>query len=425
MEAYKGRYTGPQIDALLDQVSELAPAAVKDYELYGFKKCVLDQGPFSRIIYMEDNKNFTPASMDYRTGQFNYGDWASAFFMQIKPVMLGYDGKVKEELDPNNYKKKKDGSVSSNIDPSFAGNCMIGFPTVWVKRKQYGIWQYTWICSKQLDEDFHAYAHTNSNGDIIPYFYYPAYNGSVISDVMRSISNAAPTVNTTVTQEVAYAVANNPSGKSMWYTNVTSDRMLINDLLTLIGKSSNAQAVFGMGHYTGGSNASHLINSGTMDDKGLFWGSQLSGYGVKVFGIENYYGNRWDRIAGWIYNNSGQYVKLTYGTEDGSTVTGYNQDGNGYIFIPNSVISGTNGGYIRETYANDYGVWPINSDASDNTFECDGIWYDNSKTDYAFVGGGCDNGLRVGPGCSGLDCAPSGAGWNIGGSTSCKPELAA
>jgi hypothetical protein len=235
------------------------------------------------------------------------------------------------------------------------------------------------------------------------------------------MSGLAPTTNTTASEEINAALNNNLPDENIWYTNVLADRQLINDLLILIGKSTNCQEIFGYGHYTGGSSTNSLIKSGTMDKKGLFYGSNITGIGVKVFGIENYYGNRWDRIAGYMYVNRIIKIKLTYGLEDGSNITGYNQDGTGYIELPNSTISGTSGGYISKGYTNKYGFFPKIVSGSATTYECDGCWFANG-TMYALVGGRCGNDLVVGPLCVHLSDAASHLLWSVGASPSCKPK---
>lgn len=425
MGNYNSKYTGAQIDAILDSIQISNP--LKDYELYGYRKCKYDSNPYNRVHYIEDNINYKPAGMNYTKNVFDYGDWKNAFFMKVKPCILNYDGTVAYYLDPDDYTKKEDGTTASDAkNTSYNGNVMIQFPKIWVKRETIGIWEYVWISDKKIDDDFHCYSNIDCEGNEIDHFYYPAYEGSIVSGRLRSMSGLTLTTNTTVTQEMDAASANNLSGEHIWCTNVVADWMLICDLLRLIGQTTNVQKTFGMGHYTDGSSVSDLLKSGTMDTRGLFWGSSSSGYGVKVFGIENFWGNRWERIAGWIYKSSTQYVKMTYDTSDGSTATGYNQDGTGYIAIPNSSISvGTNGGVIKNGIENQYGFFPVsvggNSDAEMETFECDGCWTNDSQIDYVLVGGGCGSGLLVGLAVS-LNNAPSDAYWGIGGSSSCKPK---
>ena len=185
---FQSKYTGQQIEKLLDTVKELSPESAKDYELYCYKKCILDSNPFSRIYYEEDNKYYKSAGMDFVQDRFDYGDWSNAFFTKVKPVMLNYDGTIAYELDPNDYTKKLDGTDSDVANINFAGNAMVGFPTVYIKRETIGIWEYVYISNKKIDDDYQAYAHMDANGNIIDYFYFPAYNGSIQNNILRSIS---------------------------------------------------------------------------------------------------------------------------------------------------------------------------------------------------------------------------------------------
>ena len=112
--------------------------------------------------------------------------------------------------------------------------------------------------------------------------------------------------------------------------------MLINLLLLLLGKSTNSQTIFGFGNTE---TSSVVINTGKMNTKGLFWGSNNTTSGVKIFGMENWWGNQWRRIAGCVVDNGIQKVKMTYGQSDGSTINGYNSTGSGYISSPKNLTA--------------------------------------------------------------------------------------
>ena len=197
--------------------------------------------------------------------------------------------------------------------------------------------------------------------------------------------------------------------------------MLINLLLLLIGKSTSTQTVFGNGHYSGGSSASSNIVSGTMNNKGLFYGTNGTGKGVKVFGMEHWWGNQWRRIGGWIDDKGTQKIKMTYGQSDGSTVDGYNTDGTGYIVIPNSTPYGSNGGYISKILFNENGLIPTTVSGSQTTYYCDGLWFNNSQINYALVGGASCDGYCVGAFYSHLSNTVSVAHWAHVAALSCKP----
>lgn len=400
---------------------------VKDIIIYGFKLDQNESDPASMITYLSDckNVNYASAYMDYDSDTFNYGDWADAWFIKkLKPCMLKYDGTVDYELNPNDYTKKLDGTDSDIANDSYEGNAMMGIPKVYWKIVDNGDdTANIYIADDKADEDYVCWSHIDNNGNEIDYCYMPIYAGSVVSNKLRSLSGKTPMANKTTTNEITYAKANNTGSDVIWYTELFNDRMLINLLLLLIGKSTNTQLIFGTGNnksYVSISNTG-VKNTGTMNTKGLFWGNQDNKSGVKVFGIENWYGNQWRRIGGWINDKGTQKIKMTYGQSDGSTVDGYNLDGNGYITIGNSTPSGTNGGYISKMLITDNCLIPTVVSGSATTYYCDGLYFSNSQVDYACVGGNSDNSSPVGALYSALYYDSSVAGWYIGASLSCKP----
>ena len=402
--------------------SNESKCTIRDYWLYGFKLDQLESDPNSMITYIEDNENYKSAYMDYATDSFNYGNWEDAWFIKdLKPCMLNYNGTVAYELSPNDYTKKIDGTNSDITNASFAGNAMMGIPKVYLKIVDNGDdTANIYFSNKKIDEDFHCWSHLDNNGEEIDYCYMPIFNGYNDGTRLRSLSGKTPIYSQTGTTEINLAKANNLTDDVIWYTEVYSDRMLVNLLLLLIGKSTNTQAVFGNGHYTGGSAASSLHSTGLMNSKGLFWGTNSTGSGVKVFGMEHWWGNQWRRIAGWINNKGTQMIKLTYGQSDGSTTDSYNTDGTGYISI-GCTPGGTSGGYISKMTITEYGLIPTTASGSATTYFTDGLWFNNAQVDYAFVGGACCDGFLVGALCCSLDYLVSSANWGSGAALSCKP----
>ena len=396
----------------------------KNYNLYGFKLDQNESDPSSMITYLPDcdNKYYESAKMNYVTDTFDYGDWGDVWFIKnLKPCMLKYDGTVDYELDKNDYTKKLDGTDSDVANTSYGGNAMVGIPKTYWKIVDNGDGTADFYFSnKAVDEDFHCWSHLDNNGEEIDYCYMPIYNGYSDGTRLRSLSGKTLMHTQTGTTEINLAKANNTDDNIIWYTEVFSDRMLVNLLLLLIGKSTNTQTVFGNGHYTGGSSASNLLVTGTLNDKGLFYGTNGTGKGVKVFGMENWWGNQWRRIAGWINNKGTQVIKLTYGQSDGSTVDGYNTDGSGYISV-GCTPSGTSGGYISKMTITEYGLIPTTASGSATTYFTDGLWFNNAQVDYAVVGGTCGSGFLVGALCCGLGGLVSVVDWYYGAALSCKP----
>ena len=407
-------------------LNETVGIKCKDYNLYGFKLDQNESDPASMITYLPDCDNaiYKSAYMNYSTDTFDYGDWGDAWFIKkLKPCMLKYDGTVDYELDPNDYTKKLDGTASDVANASYGGNAMVGIPKVYWKIVDNGDnTANIYICDKKLDDDFHCWSHIDNNGNEIDYCYMPIYNGSNVNSVLRSISGKAPMAGQTATTEITYAKANNKGLDIIWYTELFNDRMLINLLLLLIGKSTDTQTIFGTGNNNSFSAYNTGIkNTGTMNTKGLFWGNQDNVSGVKVFGIEHWYGNIWRRIGGWINDKDTQKIKMTYGQSDGSTSDGYNETGSGYISIGGATPSGTSGGYISKMLITDNGLIPTIVSGSATTHYCDGLWFNNSQFNYAFVSGASNASSRVGALCSNLNAASSYADWAVGAAISCKP----
>ena len=406
-------------------VNETSGIVARNYVLYGFKLDQNESDPSSMITYIEDNKDFEPAHMYYTDNTFKYGDWADAWFIKnLKPCMLKYDGTVDYELDKDDYSKKLDGMPSDIANTSYEGNAMIGFPKVYWKVVDNGDdTANIYFSDKKVDDDFKCWSHIDNNGNEIDYCYMPIYNGSNVNSVLRSISGKAPMADQTATTEITYAKANNTGSDIIWYTELFNDRMLINLLLLLIGKSTDTQTVFGTGNnnsYVSASNTG-IKNTGTMNTKGLFWGNQDNKSGVKVFGMEHWWGNQWRRIGGWINDKGTQKIKMTYGQSDGSTTDGYNLDGSGYITIANSTPSGTSDGYISKMLITENGLIPVTANGSASTYYCDGLLSNNSNVDYALVGGSSGKDSSVGALCSSLNYASSTASWAFGAALSCKP----
>lgn len=388
-----------------------------DKTIYGFILNQNESDPANMITYIEENSDFTSAYMDYNRDVFEYADWGNAWFIQnLKPVMLKYDGSVAYELNKDDFTKKKDGSDSDISNSNFEGNAMIGIPKVYWKIVDNGDNTCNvYVSDQKVDENFHCYSHIDNNGNEIDYCYMPIYNGSKdSSNKLRSLSGKTPMVSQTGQTEIIYAKANNLTSDEIWYTEVYSDRILVTLLLLLIGKSTDTQTVFGRGDESGS-----VLNTGTMDKKGLFYGSKSSSQGVKVFGIENFWGNLWRRTAGYVCTNSIQKVKMTYGKQDGSTCIGYNITGDGYVEIPNSQINGSSGGYIKTMIYNKMGVFPKIISGSSSTYYTDGCWFSNNA--FALFGGHFTSGAVVGALYVDFSSSVSYTNMNVGCTVSCKP----
>lgn len=419
--------------AVKDAILQVA-GAIKGEKgvVYGFHVNGAESDPAAMVTYLKDAVGMTPAKMNFTDDYFDYGSWKDAFFMP-RPCMLKYDGTVDYYLDPDDYTKKADGTASDVADTNYGGNAMMEWgqngKKIWLKvvpdaDTKSGT---VYIADHQVDSTFHAWSFINNQGILVDHFYTPIYNGAKVDSKLRSISGLDYnylTTAMTAAQEVTAAKANNPGSDVLWNTEVYADIMLINFLLILIGKNMDTASVFGEGRRSQTSAASSVLTTGTMDTKGLFWGDDSTSYGVKVFGMENWWGNQWRRYAGHINASGTEKVKLTYGTKDGSAATSYNTDGTDYLTTGVTGHTGTNGGYCNEMRFTPYGMTPVAASGTSSTYYCDGLWFNDSQTDYAFRGGDCGSDAGVGAFYCLLDCAATDTGWAIGAAVSCKPLAA-
>ena len=411
--------------------------------VYGFHINGNESDPEAAVTYLGDAMGLTPAHMNYSTGAFDYGSWEDAFFMP-RPCMLKNDGSVDYYLNVNNYAKKADGVTNSDIaNSAYAGNAMMEWgrdgKKIWLKiepsadKKSARIY----IADYQADDSFHDWSFHDANGNSVDHFYTPIYNGSVSDGVMRSLSGQAlsKTINTTAQRTAAKA--NNPSGSLMWDIECFADRLLINMLLVLMGKNLDTQKVFGQGATSGGNEEiNDTYRTGVHNDKGLFYGTNSGsvaansfGNCVKVFGMENYWGLQWRRTCGLMMSGGDIKVKLTRVTEDGTTVTDYNENASGYISTGISPSNGTEnesaGGYIKSHKFSDKGMFMSDLVGDSAHYYCDYGWYHRTATTFALFGGASDYGSNCGAFYCHLNGTAGGTTWNVGAALSCKPLAAA
>lgn len=424
--------TGKRIAAACEAMAD-AMGAEKQGTIYGMYIDGSEADPYEKVTYLRDAVGMVPAFMDFSNNAFNYGSWENAFFMP-RPCMLKYDGTVDYYLDPDDYSKKADGTASDISDTSYGGNAMMEWgrngKKIWLKVAPSGDGKSAnvYIADYKVDEGFHDYSFHNSKGFNAEHFYTPIYNGSVISSKMRSLSGQQVSKSLQASAEITAAKANNAGVDELWNIECLADRILINFLLVLIGKSTNTQAIFGQGAITGGSEAiNDTFRTGVHNAKGLFYGTNNGAVAsddfanaVKVFGMENYFGFQWRRTNGYILADGVQKVKLTYGTEDGSQATGYNTDGTNYISL-GITPEGTSGGYIKDMIFTEQGMFGKDISGQSDKYYCDGQWFNNSGACFALFGGRSDGGARVGAFYVDLNNAASVAGWGIGAALSCKP----
>lgn len=391
----------------VSELGQVLDVSMEPYHIYGFKKAKNDSNPYTRVEYTDGAVGFVPLTRDFDEDTTDLGSWEGTFIVNaFRPIMLSRTGEVVYELDPNDQTKRKDGTPSDVSNTSFDGNAMVGVKTMWVYRYEDANYEYTKIADKRIDSNYKADAHIGPDGEtILNEIYMPMYEGSSVSSKVRSLAGQTP-MNTQPGATEKTQIEANGSG---WQFDDLSNWQLMYDVLVLLGKSTNVQAVYGEGHITGGTAASSLLTTGTKKDKGAF-SCKNNNDAVKVFWMENYWGDRWDRTYGAVYKTDGKiYVKMH---------PPYNIDGSGYTNT-GVTIGGTSGGCISATKMTEYGCLPVTASGSDSTYECDGAWFNTTQLNFLLRGGACNSGLPCGFAWD-LDSPFSHSIWPFGPSLSYK-----
>lgn len=403
----------------------------KTAKVYGFHVNPNESDSSAAVTYLMDAVGMTPAKMGSAT--FDWGSWADAFFIP-KPCMVKPDGTVDYYLNPNNYAQKLDGTASelataptdnllSNI--SYTNNAMMEWGKIYFKYEAGqadGEWSF-YVSNMNVDGTFKCWCNINANNNEIDHFYTAIYNGVGCKSKMRSVSgvklsttNQADT--TTAAEETAAAAANNSTANPEWYTEVWSDRLLINALLYLMGKSLDLQGTYGNGISSGGQVEKQNRITGSLDDKGLFYGDTSgTSTAVKVFGMENLWACCWRRIAGCILDNNILKVKMTYDTADGSSAHGYNLTGAGYLDFGNPASA--EGWLSKITAVSEKGYKPSATQSNSSLYYKDYFYKNASIVAYLLLGGYSDNGAYCGF-CCRLRTAASYANWTVSAALSLK-----
>ena len=374
-----------------------------DEYLYGFDINLSNPHPTSRVSYPNevDNRNYDCAKMDYTNGVFKPGSWdltPGNTFMP-KPVMLAPNGDVHCYLNPNNYEYTIDGEASGIANTSHGYNAMMQWPKIYTHREITSDNIYKFRCSNvKKGVDWECWSNYNIDGGVSDYFYTPIYEGCVVVDGesksrLRSLSGQTPKNAELYETFQNYAKANcsglpfnlDSVSTGRWNMETLSDRLLIQDLLIMISGRTDCQRAFGYGIES----TSNYGNTGSLDDKGLFFGSyDDDNQGpVKVFGMENWWGNLGRFTEGWVIDNGRCRVKITPSTHDGSSLWGYSLTSCDKYLTLSVNLTNTNV-MIKNTFLCDAGRLPSGAETGGSeNYEGDLFKFSNAAAVYPAICG--------------------------------------
>lgn len=406
-------YNGNNTYNLSCSSKNLATATTGIYGwLYGFDLDTTDDNPDTRVTYPTDVENygFTPAGL--QNGTFSYGDWPSEAGVGFMPKPCVFNMRSTDApkyLNPKNITQNLDGSSNTNVSKQDSYYQMaMEWPKIYTYREEVnGVYKFR--CSDtKINKNWECWCNYDVNDKEIDHFYTAMFASLKDSYSTVGIDYFVSTykltsgfaVNMTASDERARSNGYTSAGWNA-YVYPLSEHLLIQDLLIMMARTTDGQKAYGNGVVSG--NTGDIL---TQPGRGRGLGNTFSGSNenyntdVVVFGMENWWGNRWRRVSGWIYDKGVQKVKITPGTKDGSTTTEFNDTGEGYIPLSESTISGQNSGYITKMKTFPWGRLPVElgyEDGSSSKYECDTVAYDNSSTMYPMVSGDYSSGASAGP----------------------------
>ena len=373
---------------------------------YGIKISKKEKNPDKRVTYIHDAKDLQPARMNFDTGVFEYGSWERRAFAAPEnnyPCMVKADGKEDYKLMREDYTKKEDGSESDVANVDYAGNAMAAFKGGWLCQYETETDEYIIWSNVKYDDGYNARHRKAKDGSIREGFYRHIYKPTLIDGKARSISGTEIMGGFTAQQERQLCKANGEA----WEQSTWQQWNYIICLLKILAKTDDLQAAYGYGNCD--NPAWDALPTGTLNDKGQFYGSREKDEQVKVFHTEALWGDKWERLAGLIVDNG--IVKVhTYGE--------YNFTGEGYKSIYRYMTNDFEYGFVDGTVMTPYGRFPVSFNGSRHAYTADYGAIDTEIISVPLVGGSCYNGLDCGA-AVGLNSTASTAVWSVAPGLSC------
>ncbi|MBS6062648.1 MAG: hypothetical protein KH972_02130 [Peptostreptococcaceae bacterium] len=233
------------------------------------------------------------------------------------------NGQEVGKLKRDNFFQFEDGK-SADITSGDAGDVMIAFPRRGVKISTSGDIVTVSMTDDPDNSEFKYYAHTKKTARK-EVFYLGAYKGwKDGSNKLRSLKDKAPTANQTIGRFRTQAQANGSGYEQSAFFQLTFRQVMY----LLKYKNLDSQTTIGQGYVKSGQ--SSPINTGGSENYGM--DSEIikksnpsymtdQGHHVKLFGLEDFWGNIYECIDGIVTDSSRNILTAT-----GS----YNNSGSGY-----------------------------------------------------------------------------------------------
>lgn len=333
------------MDDIITKIDETGDSPDKP-KIYGVRIDMGVSNPKNAVTYIEDAVGITPGNCD------GYGGWLDKFpFNKIKPCTFKNGARV-NYIYVENFQQIDEtlAAVPTDVD------VMIEFPKIYWKITKSGNIVEIRMSDTKIDDSYICPAHTKGTIEK-DYVYIGAYEGAIVSNVLRSKYNTTQTVNKTISQFRNFAKAKG-DGYCLYYYYA---HQMVALLYTISHKHLNSQVAIGMG-FTKTSNTGKK-KSGMHYLQGMIFGEKQGTNTVKYLGIEGLWGNNFEFLDG-IYIDASRNVLLS----DNSV---FNDTGEGYKNMGN-LVSANGSGYITKIAGtSELGFLPTAFGGNANTYFCD------------------------------------------------------
>ena len=365
--------TGPRGEK--GERGEQGPPGVSAVEVYGVRIDTTDSNPETACEYTDNAVGMLAAHGN--NGAFNGGDWLTRYpFNSIRPCLFK-NGAVVGYLNPDNFAQFENGT-DADIESGDAGDVMIEIPKFYYKIGRNGNYVEVKIANA-LMAGFTDYAFSYK-GESKDKFYIGAYLGYKDSNnKLRSLTGKTVTGNITIGAARTAAQANGAGYEQLSFNKLTALQVLY----VVMFKNLNSQAALGQGY----TSASNFRDTGATDEKGMTYGTNTAASAddtVKFLGIEDFYGNLYQWVDGYV---SGNNIVLV---ADGN----FNDTGDGYE--SHARHGSVSYSYIKDVEGdNILAFTPKTGGASTTTYYADYGHIGNSAY-VPFFGGDCGSGAYAG-----------------------------
>jgi hypothetical protein len=304
-----------------------------------------DSNPATCVSYADDAANMQAGSADW--DEF-FGHYPCLF----------KDGAEVGRLNPNDFTKFADGT-DADIASGAAGDVMIAFPRRGLKISTSGTKVTVSMTNGASEDGFSYLAHQRgeTNKDV---FYLGVYKGFVDSGKLRSLSGKTPTVKQYIQTFRTQAQANGAGyEQSAFYQLLFRQCMYI-----LKYKNLNSQQAVGNGYVWAPDGQLIPVQTGATNASGMDWGDKTALTSrVKLFGMEDFWGNVYEFIDGLYINTTWNILTAT---------DGFNDSGTGYTDCGKGASDNQTSGFMQSAQGTaQTGFIPKTFAGSETTYYCD------------------------------------------------------